>query len=143
MKIKRFDNTEFRVLQCGKGGGYYPKGTDEGKRALLLMNEGVLQSNPPEKWSYNGYIGFTEYGNKYYDAFMLRVRKKHGHVWETKREASPEFYEDDERGNEIDTFAYSVGYHNGPRCKKCGFEFCHHCTTEFEVEVCEKKKAKE
>lgn len=21
-------------------------------------------------------------------------------------------------------------YHNGPKCKTCGFEFCHHCNPE-------------
>lgn len=28
---------------------------------------------------------------------------------------------------EIDIFGFSAGYHNGPRCVKCGYEFCHHC----------------
>jgi len=26
--------------------------------------------------------------------------------------------------------AYSVGYHNGPECESCGFNYCHHCTKE-------------
>lgn len=30
----------------------------------------------------------------------------------------------------IDTVAYSVGYHNGPKCVNCGFYFCEHCNPE-------------
>ena len=29
---------------------------------------------------------------------------------------------------EVDIFAYEEGeFHNGPRCVKCGYGFCHHC----------------
>jgi len=39
-----------------------------------------------------------------------------GHRWET-----------DEDGD-IDIFAYNPeDPHNGPRCVKCGYGFCHHC----------------
>jgi len=31
---------------------------------------------------------------------------------------------------EADTFAYEVGYHNGPKCVVCGFYFCHHCNPD-------------
>ena len=31
---------------------------------------------------------------------------------------------------EIDEFAYSVDYHNGPVCKVCGYSFCIHCHPE-------------
>lgn len=28
----------------------------------------------------------------------------------------------------VDIFAYEVGeYHNGPKCIKCDYGFCHHC----------------
>ena len=31
-------------------------------------------------------------------------------------------------GKDIEIFAYTAGeYHNGPKCKVCGFNFCHHC----------------
>ena len=32
----------------------------------------------------------------------------------------------------IDVFAAesSAGFHNGPKCADCGFEFCHHCNPE-------------
>lgn len=46
-------------------------------------------------------------------------------------------YEIDTRGHqwqidsfdgELDIFAYEAGdFHNGPRCVKCGYGFCHHC----------------
>jgi hypothetical protein len=28
----------------------------------------------------------------------------------------------------VDILAYETGYHNGPRCSKCGYGFCHHCS---------------
>lgn len=28
---------------------------------------------------------------------------------------------------EIDYFAYCFDFHNGPRCKRCNYEFCEHC----------------
>lgn len=40
------------------------------------------------------------------------------HSWE-KRE-----------NGEIDTFAMSCGYCNGPACKVCGYTFCEHCNPE-------------
>ena len=41
-----------------------------------------------------------------------------GHRWQTFGPDDPE----------IDTFAYNPeDSHNGPRCVKCGYEFCHHC----------------
>lgn len=34
-------------------------------------------------------------------------------------------------GKFIDTFAASCdGYHNGPKCENCGFEFCRHCNPD-------------
>lgn len=38
-----------------------------------------------------------------------------GHEWLTNDDGS------------IDIFGYDAGYHNGPRCVKCGYGFCHHC----------------
>ena len=39
-----------------------------------------------------------------------------GHEWET--------YDD----GTINIFAYSpYDPHNGPKCKKCGYGYCHHC----------------
>lgn len=28
---------------------------------------------------------------------------------------------------EIDLFAYESGFHNGPICEVCEFDFCEHC----------------
>lgn len=40
-----------------------------------------------------------------------------------------------EENDEIDDFAYGVGYHNGPECVDCGFYFCQHCDPEgYETE---------
>jgi hypothetical protein len=45
------------------------------------------------------------------------VKNSKGHEW--KR---------DEEGD-IEIFAYTNGdHHNGPRCVKCGYGFCHHCS---------------
>ena len=31
------------------------------------------------------------------------------------------------KSGEIDTFAFSYGYCNGPVCVKCGYSYCEHC----------------
>lgn len=41
--------------------------------------------------------------------------KDRGHVWKT-----------DEDGD-VDTFAMSYEFHNGPVCVRCGYSYCHHC----------------
>jgi len=33
---------------------------------------------------------------------------------------------------EIDWFALSVDFHNGPRCELCGTWWCDHCNTTIE-----------
>lgn len=51
----------------------------------------------------------------------------------TSREGRP--YEVEARGHEwlrnddgsVDIFGYDGDTHNGPRCVKCGYGFCHHC----------------
>lgn len=38
---------------------------------------------------------------------------------------------------EIDEFAMSVGFHNGPVCKRCGYSFCHWCEPDgWNAEPC-------
>lgn len=32
-----------------------------------------------------------------------------------------------EESGEIDILRLSIGYHNGPECKKCGQTWCEHC----------------
>lgn len=36
----------------------------------------------------------------------------------------------------IDIFAFENGFHNGPKCTRCGKEFCHHCNPECYQEEC-------
>lgn len=136
MNITRFDTIEYDVLQCGVSGGYYPVDSERGQRAIVLMEEGIFNNNPPQEWHKNGYKGFTESGKLYYKAFMEKVRESHGHEWETHYDSDPDIYDNDERGNQINIFAYSSGYHNGPQCKNCGFSFCHHCENEMEIPHC-------
>ena len=39
---------------------------------------------------------------------------------------------------EIDIFAHESGdFHNGPKCKRCGEGFCHHCNPECYDEECD------
>jgi hypothetical protein len=46
-------------------------------------------------------------------------------------------FERDEDGD-IDLWAHTHGngWHNGPRCTRCGAEFCHHCHPERMTEQC-------
>ncbi len=132
-----FDQIEFDVLKCSKDGGYF-RGHEHVARAIHLMSIGILENSPQDKWSYSGWK-LTELGELYYEGFMKKVQEKHGHVWMTHKESNPDLYNDDsEYSNSVDIFAYEVGFHNGMKCKKCGYEFCMHCTSEFEVEKCTK-----
>ena len=135
MKIKRFDETEYDVLvTCSPDafGGYYYKSPHK-ERALLLMEEGYLEECPYDNWHIKGW-SITDKGIKYWKKFIKKVRAKHGHVWKTRNENNPDDWDDDKYGKETDWFAYEAGeYHNGPVCKKCGYGFCHHCTSEFEI----------
>lgn len=138
----KFDKIEYEILKCGlplpKGGDYYTSKEYE-QRALELMDEGILQFNPVEQWHISGWE-LTEQGINYYNEFEQKVQQKHDHVWMTNRETHPDWYDDNENyGDEVDVFAYSIGYHNGPKCKNCGFSFCQHCESEFDVEPCNKK----
>ncbi len=137
MEIKRFDNLEFKVLDASNGGMYSLR-EDYAERALSLMAEGIIKDNPQQKWGDSGWK-LTEQGRQYYRAFLEQMRAKHGHVWMLRKESNPESYEDgDEYGNGVDIFAYSVGYHNGMVCNKCGFSFCVHCDSEMELDACAK-----
>lgn len=48
-----------------------------------------------------------------------------GHAWELTEDG------------DIDFLASGFGYHNGPRCKKCGYSFCEHCQ-KLPTQECEK-----
>lgn len=36
----------------------------------------------------------------------------------------------------VDYFQLEAGFHNGPRCERCGEEFCEHCTPGRLIEDC-------
>ena len=144
MNIKRFDRIEFEVLEHAHpdGTGYFPNYPHK-DRALLLMEEGVLVKNPLKNWIDFGWK-LTKEGIEYHNSFMEKLRKRHNHKWKTNRDSSPEDYkEGDEYGDKIDTFAYSIEHHNGMECKKCGFTFCKHCKSEFDVKKCKEETPKE
>lgn len=48
----------------------------------------------------------------------------------------------DEDGD-IDTFAYSIGYCNGPTCINCHDAWCHHCKGPEHIQPCIGKEATE
>lgn len=132
--LKRFDAVEFNVLRCASSGQYY-RGDEEVERAKLLMQEEILKVNPEDNWWNTGWK-LTYFGEIYWQYFLECVREKHGHVWMTHNDTEGDWCKADEYANSIDLFAYEIGYHNGPRCKKCGFGFCYHCTNEFEIPEC-------
>lgn len=135
MEFLRFDEPEFLTLNAANTGGY-SLDQELGDRALLLMGEGIFHPNPKSNWWKSGWK-LTEHGKTYYDAFLEQVRANHGHVWMTHRETHPDSYDENEAyGDTIDTFAYSVGHHNGMECKNCGFSFCYHCENEMEITHC-------
>ena len=143
-EIKRFDKTEFEVLKHAHpdGCGYYPSEPHK-SRAFKLMKEGILIDNPFDNWNISGWK-LTRKGLFYYNKFMKRLQERHGHVWMTNKDCDPEDYKgkrNDKYANEINEFAMSEGNHNGPRCKKCGYGFCHHCLSEFDVRNCDKKES--
>lgn len=56
------------------------------------------------------------------------VTETRGHVWQRD-------------GDRIDLFAYEENeYCNGPRCIRCGYGFCHHCTNGYVDHPCTGKK---
>lgn len=110
-------------------------------RALALMKLGYIHHNDKENWWKNGYKS-TKKGTELYHKWLDEIRQKHNHIWLKNKDS--EDYGDNSRsdtgyGEQPDSFAYSEGYHNGYKCKKCGFEFCHHCTTEWDVPKCSKE----
>jgi hypothetical protein len=36
-----------------------------------------------------------------------------------------------------DMFAFSIGFHNGPVCSKCGWQCCEHCVDIEKIPQCE------
>lgn len=138
-----FDKIEFNVLKCCKpdGIGYYNTG-ECAVRAEKLMEEGIIETVPRIDWWQHGW-NLTEKGIKYREEFMLKLQQRHGHVWKTHRDSRPKDYKKgvtDEYADLRDDFVLANGNHNGPGCKNCGYEFCEHCTSEFDIPECTKRK---
>lgn len=136
MEINKED---FKILECSQKGGL---GYIDDDRALELMELNYLEFNPRENWKQNGYKS-TKKGTRLFNKWVKEIRETHGHRWETyedycKRE---EFHSEGDKYTKEDktepySSAYSEGYHNGFRCKECGFEFCRHCYFEGEIPKC-------
>ena len=70
-----------------------------------------------------------------YNKLMKEGRDGTGSITMTRHEQLlneiPESTEHDwvrDEDGKIDNFAgVCAGTHNGPKCKKCGLEYCHHC----------------
>lgn len=136
MDESRFDGKIFIILEHAQpdGIGYVPD-----DKALELMEEGYLKKSPKSKWHISGHKT-TKKGTELYNKWLNEIRAKHGHIWMTNGDSEWKADEEDSDYNrEIDSFAYSEGHHNGYKCKKCGFEFCHHCNNEWELPVCSEK----
>lgn len=123
-EMKYFDAITLRVLECAKREFGHYEDADSVKRSDELVAEGILDWG---EWTKRKQLRLTPKGIKYYAEFHVALQRKHGHEWEI----------DDD--GEIDNFAYSAGFCNGPVCKKCGKSFCKHCKNEFDIEECPKK----
>jgi hypothetical protein len=132
----RFDKLEYDCLRSAssEGFGYYAS-EEHTKRYLLLMEEGYIKNSPQKEWFRVG-VHLNREGEKYWKLFLKKLREKHGHVWKTNKDTQGE---KGKWGSRVDVFALSEGNHNGPECKKCGFSFCQHCKSEFEIEECVNK----
>jgi hypothetical protein len=66
------------------------------------------------------------------------------HEWLTRYEVDPECWDDGPEGfygSMVGEFAYSAGFHNGPRCKNCGYSFCQHCKPNGYQTECKGRKS--
>jgi hypothetical protein len=141
-KRMEFNDKDYRILKCAQPNAM---GYINDDRALELMKLGYLENNPKENWSNNGYKA-TRKGVIIFNKWIKDMRLSHGHIWMTyedycKKEGlhdKGDKYSKKEK-TEPCSYAYSEGYHNGYKCKECGFEFCHHCNNEFDIPKCSKK----
>lgn len=73
--------------------------------------------------------------DEYQDSLMYLTSKEmdersKGHTWVRDDMVYPDGYVP------VDQFQLSEGYHNGPRCESCGYEFCEHCTPLSRIPKC-------
>lgn len=142
MPVKiEFNEDTYRVLKCGMPDemGYYNK-PELVKIAKELMKQGYFINSPEDQWWQSGWK-CTPKGIELFEKYIKLLHAKHGHQWKTRKESNPDLYddEDDEYDNAINEFAMCEGNCNGPECKKCGFSFCMHCTSEFDISECSHK----
>lgn len=71
---------------------------------------------------------FDEYEKAWSDKFLAR-----GHVFQLE-EPDPDY--DGPSGPKIDWFAVDGGFHNGPKCIRCGWSCCQHCTKIQDIPEC-------
>lgn len=143
MEIKRFDKLEHDCLKYTHpdnfGYNHFDKYVDKYvERILILMKEGIIYTIKRNKFKIFE-CKLTKKGIKYSEVFLKILRNTHGHIWKTHKDCYPEDYEDSKYGKKINFFVLSKGIHNGPECKKCGFLFCEHCISEFDINECDKK----
>lgn len=61
-----------------------------------------------------------------------------GNAWATLEALDPKGHTwSREEDGDIDFFAFSVGYHDGPRCTRCNYAYCQHCSPDGPPEECE------
>ena len=127
-----FNKKNYNVLKCGTN-RMYSTTKKNMEIALDLMKKDIFIKSPKLQWGNSGWK-LTKKGEKLFKEFKKKLLESHGHIWKTNRDSWPK--EDGEYGNMIDEFAYSIGIHNGPECKICGYSFCMHCTSEFDIPKC-------
>lgn len=138
-----FNKLNYQVLKCGtkEGYGYYDD-NERTKIAFDLMEKGLFLKSPKHEWSNSGWKA-TAKGEKLFIEFAKKLQELHGHIWKTNIECIPEIYEKgDVYANQVNDFAFSSGHHNGPECKNCGYSYCRHCKSEFDIPKCTKEKIK-
>lgn len=128
----KFDKLFFGILKHSQPD---EMGYVNNDKALILMEKGYLEKSPKSEWIKSGHKT-TKKGTELYNKWLKEIRDKHGHVWETNGDSRYSDKEDSDYNKKINSFAFSEGYHNGFKCKKCGFEFCMHCYHESEIEKC-------
>lgn len=132
----KFNKSDFRILEICQPDSI---GYIDDKRVLELMKLGYIKDNPRSNWIKNGYKT-TKKGSILYNQWLNQIREKHGHVWMSNYDGDSEYYKKNSKeGKRLNNFAYSEGYHNGYKCKECGFEFCHHCYEESDIPKCSSK----
>jgi len=132
----KFDGLLFRILKRAQPDEV---GFVNDDKALILMKEGYLVYSPKNEWYKSGHKT-TEKGTKLYEKWLKEIRNNHGHEWMTIGDSEYADEKDSKYNKMLDSFAYTAGeYHNGYKCKKCGFGFCIHCYNEWEIPKCSEK----